>query len=258
MIEGGLSARSIRYTHAVLRSALRQAVGWQLLLNDPTKGVHLPRQPHREMRVLTTKEARTFLNVALISPHRCVFALALTTGMRPSEYLALCWQDIDWERGTVSVVRTLERSKAQRRFAETKRTRSGRVVKLQSWVLNLLKNLRNKRGEGIPTGDPKTQADLVFTTALGEPITAENSSFWSENANKLILRSKTTMHNTIRSKSIPSGRKQLLFECCGRKPLPWRSRPLASVSASVLCSVGTWDMEKFKDRASLRQVQLSE
>src|SRR5436190_1517450 len=140
MIERGLSARTIRYTHAVLRSALGQAIRWGLLLNDPTQGVQLPRQQRREMRVLTTEQARAFLRIALASDHGCIFALALTTGMRPSEYLALYWQDIDWEHGTVSVVRTLQRNQLQWHFADAKRVRSRRVVKLQDWVLNLLKS----------------------------------------------------------------------------------------------------------------------
>jgi integrase len=32
-----------------------------------------------------------------------LFAIALTTGIRPSEYLALKWSDIDWQRGAASV-----------------------------------------------------------------------------------------------------------------------------------------------------------
>jgi hypothetical protein len=63
-----------------LRSALRQAVHWQLLLNDPTQSVQLPRQQHREMRVLTTEQARTFLKIALATPHGYIFTVALTTG----------------------------------------------------------------------------------------------------------------------------------------------------------------------------------
>jgi integrase len=41
--------------------------------------------------------------------------------MRPSEYLALCWRDIDWDRATISVVRTLHRNEGQWIFADTKR-----------------------------------------------------------------------------------------------------------------------------------------
>jgi hypothetical protein len=35
LIERGLPARTIRYTHAVVGSALRQAVRWRLLLENP-------------------------------------------------------------------------------------------------------------------------------------------------------------------------------------------------------------------------------
>jgi hypothetical protein len=39
MIERGLSARTVRYTHAVLRSAIRQALQGRLLLENPVDGV---------------------------------------------------------------------------------------------------------------------------------------------------------------------------------------------------------------------------
>jgi integrase len=64
-----------------------------------------------------------------------VFAVALTTAARPSEYLSLKWQDINWERCTVSVARALERVSGGWRFAETKRARSRRKCVLPlKWV----------------------------------------------------------------------------------------------------------------------------
>jgi len=96
MVDRKLSARTVRYAHAVLRAAIRQAIRWQLLLHDPTQGAELPGEQCREMSVLTTEQARSFLRTASHSPQACLFAVALTTGIRPSEYLALCWRDIDW------------------------------------------------------------------------------------------------------------------------------------------------------------------
>lgn len=81
---------------------MRQAVRWRLLLENPAEGLKLPQQPRREMRALTVEQARTFLKAALATPHGVVLAFALTTGMRPSEYLGLKWQDVDWVRQTVS------------------------------------------------------------------------------------------------------------------------------------------------------------
>ncbi len=172
MIERKLSARTVRYAHAVLRAAIRQSIRWQLLLNDPTQGVELPREQCREMSVLTTEQARSFLRTASHSPQGCIFAVALTTGMRPSEYLALCWRDIDWDRGTISVVRTLHRNEGQWTFADTKRVRSRRVVKLQMWVLDLLRKLKGGVGEAEAACD-SVFADLIFTTTHGEPTSEE-------------------------------------------------------------------------------------
>jgi integrase len=169
MIDRGLSARTVRYTHSVLRSAMRQAIRWRLLLRDPTDGAQLPRLGRREVRVLTAEQSRVFLSAALNTHYGPVLAVALTTGMRPSEYLALKWHDIDWDRGTVSVVRTLERAPGVWRFAETKRSRSRRIIKLQEWVLEILRRL-----EATTTKQPKCDlpdaADLIFTTATGRPI----------------------------------------------------------------------------------------
>jgi integrase len=67
------------------------------------------------MEALGVEECRRLLTVARESEWYALFALALTTGMRPSEYLALKWSDIDWHLGVASVVRRMDllRYKAQ-------------------------------------------------------------------------------------------------------------------------------------------------
>ena len=169
MVDRGLSSRTVRYTHSVLRSAMRQAVRWQLLIQDPTEGAQLPRLGRREMRVLSAEQSRVFLEAALKTHYGPVFAIALTSGMRPSEYLALQPQDFDGNRGTVSVVRTLERANGIWRLADTKRARSRRIIKLQQWVLELVKrheaSSKNRGRCCLPEA-----ADLVFTTPAGCPI----------------------------------------------------------------------------------------
>jgi hypothetical protein len=97
----------------------------------------------------------------------------MTTGMRPSEYLALTGADVDLERGTVSVSRTLECYKGGWRFADTKRARSRRVVKFQAWVIALLE----KHKPSIETSGESDRAhDLVFSAKRGGP-TRESTDF---------------------------------------------------------------------------------
>ncbi len=170
MIERGLSARTVRYTHVVLRSAMRQAVQWRLLLENPADGLKLPPQPRGEIRVLTLEQARTFLRSALTTPFGPVLAVALTTGMRPSEYLGLRWQDVDLARQTVSVVRSLRRLNGRWCFTDTKRSRSRRLIKLQTWIVALLRDLRLVNANN----SCREAVDLAFRTVSGHPINSDS------------------------------------------------------------------------------------
>ncbi len=80
-------------------------------MTNPAEDVHLPRQSRRRFTVFDVQQAKQFITT--ISGHRyeALFALAITTGMRPSEYLALNWPDFDLARGTVSVSKTLNGGK---------------------------------------------------------------------------------------------------------------------------------------------------
>lgn len=170
MFERGLSARTIEYTNAVLESAFRQAVRWRMLAEDPCAGVDLPRVKRKEMDALSVEECRQFLSAAAESDWHALFALALTTGMRPSEYLALKWSDLDWQRGTASVSRTIQVAGSSWTFDDTKRKRSRRIVKLQNFVLEALTSLKSKWETG-GEGNCYPARDLIFVTEAGMPLT---------------------------------------------------------------------------------------
>ncbi len=169
MLERGLSPRTIEYTNAVLQSAFRQAVRWKMPMEDPRVGVDLPRMKPREMEALSLEECRRFLAVAKASRWFGLFALALTTGMRPSEYLALKWSDVDWQRGAASICRTIQIAGAGWRFDDTKRKRSRRVVKLQGFVLEALENMQKAR-LSAENGEPQVEHDLIFRSEAGAPL----------------------------------------------------------------------------------------
>ena len=140
-----------------------------MLAEDPCVGVDLPRVKRKEMEALSVEECRRFLHVAEKSEWFPVLALALTTGMRPSEYLALKWTDIDWQRGTASVCRTIQVSGVEWTFDDTKRKRSRRIVKLQNFVLKALQVLKQaqelKRKE-----DSFLHSELIFVSASDLPL----------------------------------------------------------------------------------------
>src|SRR2546429_2992357 len=86
MQDNGLSPRVIRYTHAVLSSALKQAVKWEMIFRNPAAVVDLPRQSRKEMRAMTPDEASAFLAAGSGPPKAAGFFFALTTGMSPHKY----------------------------------------------------------------------------------------------------------------------------------------------------------------------------
>src|SRR5258708_3635103 len=144
-----------------------------MLAEDPCVGVDLPRMKRREMEALNVEECRRFLAVARETECFGLYALALNPGMRTSEYLALKWSDIDWQRGAASVCRTIQHSKAGFLFDDTKRKRSRRVVKLQDLVLKALDGLRNPQPL---VKDTRCQVEhgLIFRSGTGSPLSQRN------------------------------------------------------------------------------------
>jgi integrase len=143
----GLSARIVRHTHSALHNALKQAVKWGLLSRNPSDLVELQKVPHKEQRVLSPDEAVSFLEAADVMPHGLIFEFALLTGMRPEEYLALQWSDVDFERSTAQVRRALVRHKKSWSFEEPKTARSRRTVYLSAPLLQKLISHKRKQAE---------------------------------------------------------------------------------------------------------------
>ncbi|PYS21337.1 MAG: site-specific integrase [Acidobacteria bacterium] len=174
----GLSARVVRHTHAALHNALKQAVKWGLLSRNPSDFVELPKVPHKEYRVLSPEEAARFLKVAATKPHGLIFELALWTGMRPEEYLALQWSDIDLSKGTARIRRALVRHKKTVQFEEPKTARSRRTVYLPQPIAQKLKaHKRKQAAEKLKFKGTWGPYDLVFCSVEGTPLSIPNLTY---------------------------------------------------------------------------------
>jgi len=170
-----LAPRTIRLALSVLSKALRQGVRLRLLAHNPADGVELPRRVRREMSALSSEQGRAFLSAAEGSRFEALFKLAVATGMRPSEYLALRWSDVDLDRGQVTVHRSLVRTKAGSSFADTKTDRSRRALALPTPVVDALRAHRIAQAEErLKLGAAWEQPDLIFTNEIGGPVDHKN------------------------------------------------------------------------------------
>ena len=178
MLDRKLSPRSVRYTHAVLSSALKQAVQWGMLARNPCEGVELPKKTRREMQVLTPEQARAFLQAAADDRYATLFSLAIATGMRPEEYFALKWSDLNWQAHTATVQRALiKRRGGGWYFEEPKTSQSRRSVKLPLSLVRQLQEHRHRQlEERLRLGAMWQNHELVFCSEIGTPLNDRNIS----------------------------------------------------------------------------------
>lgn len=178
MSERGLSPLTVRHAHRVLKTALQRAVKWRLISRNPCDGLDLPSvSQKREVKSLTREQAADFLGAARSDRFNALFVLALGTGMRPEEYLGLQWKDVDFERGTIRVERTLVISKHGGGwfFGVPKSARSRRTLKpAPSVIRTLAEHKKNQLEERMKAGALWRNLDLVFTTHDGAPLIHTN------------------------------------------------------------------------------------
>lgn len=167
MQERGLSARTVRYTHAVLRSALNQAIKWRMLATNPATLVALPKSQRRELSVLNREQANALLEAAETDRFHALWVLLLTTGMRPGEALALRWADL--ADGRVTIHRTLvQRAGMGRVFENPKTAKSRRSVPLLPQALSALALHRKKQAaEKLLFGAEYEDQGLIFANQTG-------------------------------------------------------------------------------------------
>jgi len=108
-LDEGKKPGTVGFIHAVLRRALGDAVRWGLVMRNVAKLVTIPHVERREAQVLTAEQAKKLLEVARSSSLDALLVLALTTGMRRGEILALRWSDVDLVHGMLFIRRTMTR-----------------------------------------------------------------------------------------------------------------------------------------------------
>ncbi len=173
----GLSAKSIRYIRGTLRTALNQALRWELISRNPAALVDGPRVGHYEIRPFTPDEARAFLAAMKGDRLEALYSVALTMGLRQGEALGLCWTEVDLEMGYLRVSKQLQRFGGETRLVEPKTARSRRSLALPASITRSLRDHRVRQlQERDAAAEKWTETGLVFTTTTGRPIDATKIS----------------------------------------------------------------------------------
>lgn len=178
-----LAPRTVHHLRAVLRTALNRAVKDGRILRNAaalTDPVTVPSEPRR---FLSTDAAQAILKAAeaearaatepfLAAQRHTLYVLALNTGPRIGEALALRWQDLNLDVGRLSIVYNLQRVKGRLDpTVEPKTPKSRRTVSLPPAVVTALQEHRQRQRELKIKHRPLWQdSELIFTTLVGSPL----------------------------------------------------------------------------------------
>ena len=173
MAADGLSPRSVRYAWSTLHNALRQAVKRGLVPANICERVEPPSQAATRPAALEAEAVRELLAAARRRSRQwALYHLALTTGMRRGELLALEWSDVDG-----GVVRVTKSQDIKGQVSDVKTESSRREVVLSDGDVAVLREHRDELDQHIKKAEDHglwKGSERVFPSNVGTPLGARN------------------------------------------------------------------------------------
>lgn len=161
-LRGHYSEGTTRRIHSIMSSALSDAVlEFKILRENPLQKIKIPKETQKttEIKYFTRDQLGTFLeNTKPIKnskykesiQHYVLFTLLSRTGLRIGEALALNWQDIDLDKKTLLVNKTLVYPTNTEPYISTPKSKtSGRTIKLDDYTVSLLRKHRVNQKEVV-------------------------------------------------------------------------------------------------------------
>jgi integrase len=168
--KGGLSPRTVHHMHRVLKQALTQAVGWQLLIRNPVEAVDPPKVERHQMTTYDMAQTAALIDAVRGTPMFIPTLLAVLCGMRRGEIAALRWRNVDLTTGHISVVASAEQMNGSVRLKETKSGRA-RTVAMSGTVRDELRTHRLQQAQDmLKLGIRLTDDNFVAALADGSPV----------------------------------------------------------------------------------------
>lgn len=201
--EGGYAKSSINKTRNVLSSILRTATEWEIIDKNPCDKVRLQMAPAADkIKFFTTDQASRFLDhiekpyavkvkghkrtddtgeIYMVGDYevtreipeqmRVLFNLAIFSGLRKGELLALEWSDVDSKADTISVTKAVSVVAGQQITKAPKTKNSRRVVSIPHFLTLRLQALKaSQLAYRLSVGDYWQGENWIFTQANGKQM----------------------------------------------------------------------------------------
>ena len=160
-----MSPASVRRVHAILSAALNYGVSWGWIERNPADYAHPPKLARRRAAPPSPEQVARLLNAAAAADEElAVFLwLAVTTGARRGELVALRWSDLDLERGVLRLSSNYVVRGGQRQLKGTK-TGGERLLSLDAATVTVLTELHAARAAALAPVAQRLPADAFVLT----------------------------------------------------------------------------------------------
>ena len=159
----GFSGSSVHGMRTALGKVLQAAVDWNYLEQNSARGIRLgDRTPAKERAYLLPEQLSPLLT-SLSEPCRRLVVIAVLTGLRIGELLALRWKHVDLIHDVIHVRETVHEG----RFGSPKTKSSRRDVPMSQPVREALMVQRSERSSA-------GTESLIFTSRNDTPINPKN------------------------------------------------------------------------------------
>lgn len=174
--DAGLAPQTVLRLYRELHAAFAAGVRLGLLPVNPVSRVRPPRVARREASFLEPAAALALLEASRGTRLYALIYLALESGARKGELLALRWSDVDLGRRELRIRRTArEFSGRGVQYSAPKTHRSARAVSLSEEAVRVLREQQRALVCEAELAGPKwSEHDLVFPSSVGTPQLVSN------------------------------------------------------------------------------------
>lgn len=147
--EGGgeLSAQTVLHVHRILSVALKQAVKWKVIVDNPCSGVEAPSVRRKKQKTYTAEQVKHLLAAAKGTSLYPALVIALTTGARRGEVIAMQWSDVDFDRRLLTIQRAAEHTKEKGLLLKSTKSDRERHVSMPDLLVTTLLQHRDEQNE---------------------------------------------------------------------------------------------------------------
>lgn len=189
LYKNGKSSNTIKFLNKLLKSFFSYAVEEGYIMKNPCNSkLIIPgfeNNIKREVEIFNEDEINVLKKALQGHRLKCLILLALGTGLRQGELLALTWDDIDFNNREIKVEKTIKRvkifntdgnSEGHKILIQSPKSQtSNRIVPIPSDLIKIIKSHKLRQDEGkLKAGDSYKNNNLIFATATGNPISAKN------------------------------------------------------------------------------------